>query len=130
GRPEGVAQSAPGRFQFAELAQDDDIGAIFYGSLHGFARLGEPAWVEVASGRTGAEVLREFYHRLGREIADSEMFARSLRATLRNLDNPGDAKSVALQRLGELRQNGLNCLARRALQSRDLSRELNGVSRC
>jgi hypothetical protein len=29
-----------------------------------------------------------------------------------------------------LRQNGLNRLARRALQSRDLSRELNGVSRC
>jgi hypothetical protein len=58
--------------------------------------------------------LREFYHRPGREIADRKMFARSLRATLRNLDNAGDAKSVALQRLGELRQNGLNCLARRA----------------
>jgi hypothetical protein len=74
--------------------------------------------------------LREFYHRLGREIADSKMFARSLRATLRNLDNARDAKSLALQRLGELRQNGLNRLARRALQSRDLSRELNGVNRC
>ena len=57
------------------------------------------------------------------------MFARSLLAALRNLDNADDAKSVALQRLGELRQNGLNRLARRALQSRDLSREPNGVSR-
>ena len=45
------------------------------------------------------------------------MFARSLRATLRNLDNAGDAKSVALQRLGELRQNGLNRLAWGALQA-------------
>jgi hypothetical protein len=34
---------------------------------------------------------------------------------LRNLDNAGDPKSVALQRIGELRQNGLNRLARRAL---------------
>ena len=55
------------------------------------------------------------------------MFARSLRATLRNLDNAGDTKSVALQRLSKLRQNGLNRLARRPLQSRDLPGELNGV---
>ena len=43
------------------------------------------------------------------------MFASALRATLQNLDNAGDAKSVAFQHLGELRQNDLNRLARRAL---------------
>src|SRR5208337_2265862 len=91
---------------------------------------GEPARVEVASGRTRAEVLGKFYHRLGGEITDGEMFARALLAALRNLDDAGDAKSLALQRLGELRQNGLNRLARSALQSRDLPRELNGVGRC